>query len=634
MTSDPAAPDAAAVYLFREEKVDDKLHFHSVYARIKILNEKGKEEFGDVEIPYEGGVSNIRAVEGRTIHADGTVIPFSGKPYDKELVKSGGIKVMAKVFSMPDVQVGSILEYRWELAYDDNYVIPADWTVQQDFYVHRAHYHFVPADMRGHIITVTDALGKANPANRLLWYQNLPKGDTVREGFDGFDVDVQNVPALTDEPYSPPLASYAYRVTFYYSPAFSGGDFWQYEGKVWSKEVDRFAAPSDSIRHAVSGLVAPGDSDAQKLQKIYAAVMTVENTRFTREHSTAENQAEGLKTKTAADIWQQKRGTEDEIARLFIAMARAAGLKAWDMIVTERNREMFNQSFLSWTQLEDEIAIVEVEGKEMYFDPGQRYAEYGRLAWMHTDVMGMRQTANGPKIEATPQPPYDQNRVLRVAYLQLAPDGSLSGQVRITMTGAEALHWRQHALRTDEDATKKAFERQLQEDVPDGVQVKTNHFLGLTDPSTALMATVDVSGNLGTQTGKRTFLPGAFFEARSKPLFARQQRESMVDLHYAWVATDQVELELPPGTTVEGVPSNAKIPMSNLALYQAVYGSKGTKIELIRQITVGTPLYKTEEYPQLRDFFEKAGAQDEQPIVLSRTAAPATAASAAPAKSE
>ena len=168
MTSDPAAPDAAAVYLFREEIVDDKTHYHRVYARIKILTEKGKEEFSDVEIPYEGGVSDIRGVEGRTIHADGTVIPFSGKPYEKELVKTGNVKIMEKVFSMPDVQMGSIVEYRWELEYKDNYFIPPDWTVQQKVFVHRAHYHFIPVDLSAHRIAVTDALGKENLANGLL----------------------------------------------------------------------------------------------------------------------------------------------------------------------------------------------------------------------------------------------------------------------------------------------------------------------------------------------------------------------------------------------------------------------------------------------------------------------------------
>jgi len=199
MTSDPAAPDAPAVYLFREEFVDDNVHFHRVYARIKILTEKGKEEFSDIEIPYEGGGSDIKAVEGRTIHADGTVIPFTGKPYSKELVKSGDVKWMAKVFSMPDVQVGSIIEYRWELQYNDNWYIPPRFYLQQTVFTHKAHYHFVPLNMATttKMLISKDAFGKENVASRLLYYPNLPPGVKVRAGMDGYDLLVENVPALT-----------------------------------------------------------------------------------------------------------------------------------------------------------------------------------------------------------------------------------------------------------------------------------------------------------------------------------------------------------------------------------------------------------------------------------------------------
>lgn len=105
MTSDPAAPDSPAVYLFREEIVNDKLHSHTTYARIKILTEKGKEKFSEIEIPYEKGESGetISNVEGRTIEPDGTIVPFTGKPFNKEVVKSGDVTVMAKVFSLPDI---------------------------------------------------------------------------------------------------------------------------------------------------------------------------------------------------------------------------------------------------------------------------------------------------------------------------------------------------------------------------------------------------------------------------------------------------------------------------------------------------------------------------------------------------
>ncbi|MGA8161275.1 MAG: DUF3857 domain-containing protein [Acidobacteriaceae bacterium] len=629
MTVDPAAPDAPAVYLYRDERIDDKVHYQRVYARIKILTAKGKEEFGDIELPYQAHGFGIRAIEARTIHADGTVIPFTGKPYDKELMKAGNVKIMAKVFSMPDVQVGSIVEYQYELQYDDNYVEPPRWFVQQDVYVHKAHYHFVPLDLSGNrFVTVTDPMGKERTATRLLYYQNLPGDAKVKDQMDGFDLTVENIPPLPDEEYSPPMESFSYRVIFYYSPEFTGADFWKDEGKTWSKDVDRFAEPSDAIRQAVAQITAPGDNDEQKLTKIYAAVMGLENTSFTREHSAAENRAEGLHVKTAADIWAQKRGTDDEITRLFIAMARAAGMRADAMIVADRDENFLNTGYLKWDQLEDEIAIVTVGGKEMYFDPGERYCEFGELHWRHTQVQGMRQTDKGPVLAVTPGSRYADNRVVRIAELQLGADGSLKGVIRIAMTGVEALRWRQRALVTDEATIKKEFEDELQERVPDGVVVKTNHFLSLTDYNSQFMAVMDVSGSMGTVTGKRVFVPGAFFEARVKPPFAETKRENPVDLHYPYVARDEGSLTVAPGLTMESVPTNGKVPLKTLAFFQEVYGAKGSEYQQVREMALGTPLYKAEEYADLRDFFQKANAQDEELLVLKREPVATTTAAA------
>ncbi|HEY6446966.1 MAG TPA: DUF3857 and transglutaminase domain-containing protein [Acidobacteriaceae bacterium] len=619
MTSDPKAPDAPAVYLFREETVDDKMHIHQLYARIKILNDKGKEKYSDIEIPYEPGMSAIKDISGRTIHPDGTVIPFTGKPYDKVLVKSGDLKVNEKVFSMPDVTVGSILEYRYELAYADNYYIPPSWYIQQPIYVHKAHYHFVPVDLSVHTILATDAFGKENPVNQMLYFPWLPQGTSVKYGLNGFDLEVDDVAALTDEEYEPPLDSFSYRLMFYYSTAFTGMEYWKEEGKTWSKEVDRFANPSDKIRQAVAQIVAPADTDEQKLQKIYAAVMQVENTRFTREHSSQENRAEGLRVKTAADIWDQKRGSDDEITRLFIAMARAAGMKASAMIVTERDRNLLNRGYLDWNQLEDEIAIVNVGGKDQFFDPGQRYCEFGKLHWMHTEMLGIRQTDHGPDFAVTPAPNYPDNVIQRNADLELSADGQVKGIARITMTGSEALRWRQEVLRTDEDATKKKFEDELQGLVPPGVHVRMNHFLALSDPTSALMAVFDVSGNMGTVTGKRVFLPGSFFAAGARPPFSAEKRESPIDLRFPYLAHDHINLTLAPGLSVDSVPANADVPYLPNAQYKAKYDHTANIYQQERLVAVGVTLYKTDAYPQLRDFFQKIGAQDQQPVVLART---------------
>ena len=92
MTAEPAAPGAAAVYLLRDECADDKLHSHTFYVRLKVLTERGKE-YADQEISYEGAQFKVFGVEGRTIHSDGSIIPFVGKPYEKLLEKGGKGKV-------------------------------------------------------------------------------------------------------------------------------------------------------------------------------------------------------------------------------------------------------------------------------------------------------------------------------------------------------------------------------------------------------------------------------------------------------------------------------------------------------------------------------------------------------------
>ncbi|HEX4577170.1 MAG TPA: DUF3857 domain-containing protein, partial [Edaphobacter sp.] len=141
--SQPEVPGAAAVYLYREEITDDHLHMFSIYTRLKVLTEKGKE-YSNVELHYarvnDGANITIDNIQGRTIHPDGSIIPFAGKPFDKLVEKAGGVKVMSKVFTMPDVEVGSIIEYRYKLHYDDQYFMHPDWYIQSDLFTRKAHY--------------------------------------------------------------------------------------------------------------------------------------------------------------------------------------------------------------------------------------------------------------------------------------------------------------------------------------------------------------------------------------------------------------------------------------------------------------------------------------------------------------
>ncbi len=143
MTSDPKAPGADAVYLDIEEIANDPMHYQSYYMRIKVLTEKGKE-LATVELPYLKGSKKVTDIKGRTIHADGTIIPLTVKPEDLTVSKTGDMQIGKKVFTLPSVEVGSILEYSYDLRYDDDEVSSPQWEIQRPYFVHKAHYSFTP----------------------------------------------------------------------------------------------------------------------------------------------------------------------------------------------------------------------------------------------------------------------------------------------------------------------------------------------------------------------------------------------------------------------------------------------------------------------------------------------------------
>ncbi len=613
MTADPAAPGAAAIYLLRDERADDKLHVHETYVRLKILTDKGKQ-YADQEISYEGGQFRIFGVEGRTIHSDGTVIPFTGKPYQKVLSKGGKEQYKATVFTLPDVQVGSILEYRYVLGYDDKLVVSPRWYLQGPLYVRRAHYQFTPSEHdldNGHGGVIR---------GRVAYSAYLPPGCSVAYSpvAKYYTIDVEKIPPAPEEEYMPPMHNYTFRALFYYTIAKSTDEYWADEGKYWSKNVDKFI-DGGKLAPVVAQIVSPTDTPQQKLKKIYAAVMNLENTTFTREHTGEEDKAQGIKVKTAIDIWEQKRGNRNEITRLFVGLARAAGFKAYVGFVTNSDSNLFMPSYLSLSQLDDDIAIVEVDGKEQFFDPGERYATYGELHWKHSPTQGIRQTDKGAVVFGTPVPSYQKTLEIRTANLELKSDGKVKGSIRISLTGSRALRWREFALSNDEDALKREFEDDIQRQMPPGIEVKTDHFVGLTDWDKTLMGVLSVSGSMGTATAKRVFLPATFFAAASHPLFVLDKRTMPIDLDYPYMLQDSVTINLPPELAVESLPKDTEFSYAHHAYYQAKFSRAGATVTSVRIFALGNVIYEAEEYPELKDFYQKVNGKDKEPAVLELT---------------
>ena len=464
MTDDPKAPGAAAVYLDHEETTDNPGHSYLLYDRIKVLTEKGKE-LATVSIPYERGTSWVTNIEGRTIHADGTVIPLTAKPSDLMEFKTKGFQENAVVFTLPSVEVGSILEYRVKLRRNEDWSFLPTWEIQSQYFVHKAHYSFHPGLYLAIMYTVH--LGPDSP--------------TVQENKGIFTLDITDIPPEPTEDWMPPLNTLRWRVEFFSTyGAFTGEAFWNNTRNHWASWIDEFTKPTGLLKEAVAGIVAPGDSDDQKAAKIYAAVQKLENTDFSRAKSESERKKEKLKDiRRAEDVWKQRSGSANDLALLYAALARAAGLKVWPAFVVNRDRAAFDINYLSDSQFDDDLVMVELGSKKVYLDPGQKMCPFGSLHWKHTLATGFQLSAKGVVIASTPAFGFKDSAVQRIADLYIDEEGNVKGSVRFVMTGPNALYWRQLTLENDEEEVKKQFNESLNARLPEGVQASFDHFLGL-----------------------------------------------------------------------------------------------------------------------------------------------------------
>jgi hypothetical protein len=220
---------------------------------------------------------------------------------------------------------------------------------------------------------------------------------------------------------------------------------------------------------------------------------------------------------------------------------------------------------------------------------------------------------------------YNSNTISRVAEITVDPHGAITGVIRVVMVGQEALRWRQSALENDDSELKKDFDRSLEQILPDGVEGHVDHFLGMDDPESNLMAVVNVTGNLGAATAKRLLLPGFFFQAHGHAPFVNQdKRQEAVDMQYGDRVSDEVTYKLPDGMVVEGAPTDASFPWTGHAVYIAKTVSAPGKVVVARTLARAFTEAKPEEYQDLRGFYQKVAAADQQQLVL--TAGPATTA--------
>jgi hypothetical protein len=298
------------------------------------------------------------------------------------------------------------------------------------------------------------------------------------------------------------------------------------------------------------------------------------------------------------------------------------------MLVPDRSEELFTEAWLSFEQFDATIAIVNVDGKDVFFDPGQRYCPYGQLAWEHTMVRGLRQVDGGTGFADTVGEPYTSNKTTRVANLEMSEQGEITGKIDLTFSGAPALNWRHRALRGDQESLKNALRNHLEDMLPKSLEVKVLNIQDLDAYEKPLAVSYEVKGSLGTATGKRLVLPVDLFETGTTPAFPHEKRELAVYFRYPEVTQDALRIKFLKGFAVEAVPDPGKFSIPSRETYSLTVESTPTSFTTRRAFIDGDVLVTPQQYAELRKFHSQFEGKDQESVVLK--AAPSQTASLAP----
>lgn len=648
----PRQPGASAILLSREEVTSHRTWTTACAYRLKVLTTAGRER-ANIEIPVVKGWTKIADLAARVVRPDGTAVPFTGQVFEKTVLRRGGFKVAAQTFALPDVDVGSIIDYRYRIVPDDSrysgkdemaledllgnarkppeggvdteegvlFLPMATWDVQSDLYTLRARFGYEPSTWLGTVL--------ADWAKRPMifsWTTRWLPGAAPSGDNRLITLELRDIPPFEPEELMPPESSQRMEVRLFYVAGSVGSPdaYWQEEAKNWRTGLRKFMgkpwSSATETRAVIAGLADP----AAKLAALYARAQKIKNLSYDRTLTRRTRKERGIKAnRSVADVLKNGYGLRSDITRTFAAMAGVAGFPARVVRVASREDKLFVPNLCDlYGQFDRELAVIQVDGTDRFYDPATPLCPPGFIRWDATAADILDPEGEPPSVLKaplrTPEGTPEQALTRREFSLRLDAAGTLAGTVKVRFGGQEALRLRLDHLADDAVEVRKALEAELAEALPAGAQVVLKKVDGLRTGADEVLAEFDVTlPGSAAIAGDRTLLPVTPLLGLGRHRFRHEKRKYAVSFAYPYGESDDIVIALPDGTAVESVPA----PKAEAAewfdhsLTCAV--ENGTALHVRREFRLKRREFPVSLYGAVRAFFDKVRAADEEPVMLS-----------------
>jgi hypothetical protein len=648
MTECPQQPGAAAIILYREEITDGDTHVTSVFKRLKILSEAGRE-YSNIEIMYLKGWTKVTDIQARIVPPKGPAREFAGTIFDKTAMSYRKMRVAAKTFALPDVAVGSIIDYRYKIEIDSSgsgstkglediviglggsngrpeeggyagrreiWSLPFEsWDVQEELFTKKAKF---VTDPDPGWLSLAFGIGGC----RVAWSSIGKMSAKPVITRDSITLELVDIPAFEEEEYSVPDETLRASVDFFYinSKVKSDDEFWKLESKDWQKGVESFLGKRGKLDAKIREIVGEAAEPIEQLRRIYAKVQSFRNLSYEKGMTRRQRKEQKIKDNDkVSQVLARGFGLRSDLTRTFVALARDAGFEAEVVRVAARDNKIFRKNYLSfYSQLDCEMAIVKLGEKILAFDPATPFCPFGLVHWSRTNSAALRSSDDPPAFFSVPVFPPDMALTQREIALTLDAQGRLAGTVKTTYTGQEALVRRLDHIHDDDTARREALEKELGDLLPMGATTKLSRVENFdsNDPSLIVFYDVSIPG-LATMAGDKTLLPLSPLAGAGQYPFRHAARKYPVYIPYPFRQFDDIVITLPEGMTPEVRPAR-KEDNSGFSAFFVVCGQEApNRLHIQRDLSIKKSYYAVEQYAALKAFYDKVRAIDEEQIVLA-----------------
>ena len=603
-------PNADSEAIFWDIRVDDGGENDLVlshYVRIKIFNDRGREKFSKIDIPYINGVK-IKDVAARTIKSDGTIVELAKTDIiEKTVVKASGIKLRTKTFAFPGIEPGAIIEYKWKEVRSNTSAQNLRLQFQRDIPVQAVTYHLKPAG--------------SSTVDVRAFNMDRPKFEKEKNGFQV--ATVKDMAAFREEPLMPPEDSVRSWAMVRYLNIFTlllGYNMLGAQVYIWSQP---YLKADKEIKQKVAEITANTDAAEDQIDKIFQFCRN--NIKNTSDKSLGftEDDIEKLKeNKKSSDTLKRGVGPAIDVNLLFAAMVNAAGFDARIALMPDRSERLFDPSVVVPGALRPSAVAVRFGTEWKFFDPGLPYIAPGMLRWQEEGVDALIVDKDQVWVR-TPVTDAQKSKEKRSAKLRLDENGTLEGDVTIEYTGHLAV---ERKVQNADDSPAQR-EENLKEMVNDRLSSAELTNIAIDDDADAAKPFVYKYHvrvpEYAQKTGKRLFFQPGFFMKGISALFSAGTRKYPIYFHHPWSEEDKVEITLPKGFALDNADRPAPISAGAISQYDVQMGITNDQSTLIykRTFFFGKPdllLFSVDKYDAIKQLFDEVNKADNHIITLKQ----------------